>query len=133
LAVIKNVKPFGSKEIVYKTELNKINMDSGRTISDQLALLIGSLGENMSVRRAVVFNVEPNQHLSWYMHGSGNNQSFLSQSFKVEILILKCLLAAKPVNQCHFGNYGALVNMTFKETNLNYNVILYDRKQNEFQ
>lgn len=100
LAIIKEVQPSGSKEIVYKNELNKINMaNTGRTISDQLALLIGTLGENMSVRRAVVFNIQPNQHLSWYMHGS----------------------AAKPMNQCHFGNYGALVNMTFSEPNVNYN------------
>lgn len=101
MSVIKNA-PFssGKKQILYKDELNKLGFinDSTSTIADQMALAIGNLGENMSVRRAVVFNIEPGQHLSWYMHGS----------------------TAQPVNQCHFGKYGALVNMSFKDPNANY-------------
>jgi len=58
--------------VFHKEELNKLNFvsDPSTTIADQMALAIGSLGENMSVRRAVVFNVNPGQYLSWYMHGS---------------------------------------------------------------
>jgi translation elongation factor EF-Ts len=55
-----------------KDELNKLALvnSPGRTIGDQIALSIGSLGENMSLRRAVVFNIKEGEHLSWYMHGS---------------------------------------------------------------
>lgn len=54
-----------------KDELNKIKfLNESKTIGDQVALSIGSLGENMSIRRAVVFNLKENENLGWYMHGS---------------------------------------------------------------
>lgn len=54
-----------------KEELNKLKfLNETKTIGDQVALAIGSLGENMSIRRAVIFNLKENQHLGWYMHGS---------------------------------------------------------------
>ena len=58
-----------------KEELNQLKYvdDSSRTIGDQIALSIGSLGENMSLRRAVVFGVGQSQYLSWYIHGSGKS------------------------------------------------------------
>lgn len=33
-------------------------------------LISQGIGENMSLRRAVIFNVRPTQYISWYMHGS---------------------------------------------------------------
>lgn len=100
LSVIKNAELTGLKQVYYKDELNKLSLvnDPNQTIADQMALAIGSLGENMSVRRAVVMNTDSNQHLSWYMHGS------ITQS----------------IQQCHFGKFGALVNISMTEPNVNY-------------
>lgn len=55
-----------------KSELMKLGYldDTKKTIGDQLALQIGSLGENMALRRAVIFALQPGQYLGWYMHGS---------------------------------------------------------------
>jgi translation elongation factor EF-Ts len=44
--------------------------ESNKTIGDQVALSIGSLGENMALRRAVIFTVQPGQTIGWYMHGT---------------------------------------------------------------
>ena len=74
-----------------------------RTIADQLALAIGAIGENMSLRRAIVYNIQPNQHLSWYMHGSTND----------------------PINNCHFGKYGCMVLMTMYKPIDKYQVLLF--------
>ena len=65
-----------------KQELNKLNFinDSSRTIADEMALAIGSLGENMSVRRAVVLNIGPKETLGWYMHGSSK---YFTNHFKI--------------------------------------------------
>jgi translation elongation factor EF-Ts len=44
--------------------------NSKRTVGDEIALSIGSLGENMILRRAVILNLKENESLAWYMHGS---------------------------------------------------------------
>lgn len=44
--------------------------DKTKTVGDDLALAIGNLGENIILRRAVLYNVPEDQHLGWYMHGS---------------------------------------------------------------
>lgn len=100
LSVIQNVKTSLTKEIFSKDQLSNVSFinDASRTISDEMALAIGSLGENMSVRRAVLFNIGPKETLGWYMHGSNAN----------------------PINQCHFGKYGALISMEMTEENLDY-------------
>jgi translation elongation factor EF-Ts len=33
------------------------------------------IGENMSLRRAVIFNVKPGQYISHYMHGSSKKMN----------------------------------------------------------
>lgn len=85
--------------MIEKEKLNKIKyLDQSKTLEDQIALAIGNLGENMSLRRAVIFNLRENEYLGWYMHG------FSSDS----------------MNNCHFGKYGALVNFSLTEKNENY-------------
>lgn len=56
------------------------------------------MGENLSLRRAVIINLKENEYLGWYVHG------FSSDS----------------MNNCHFGKYGALVNFHLTEKNENY-------------
>jgi translation elongation factor EF-Ts len=55
-----------------KDDLVKLafNNEPNKSIGDQIALAIGNLGENMTLRRAVLVKLEKGQHLAWYMHGS---------------------------------------------------------------
>lgn len=73
-------------------------LNESKTIGDYLALSIGSLGENMSIRRAAVFNLPKDQYLSWYMHGG----------------------VSSALNSCHFGKFGALVSTSQTGQNDNY-------------
>lgn len=49
--------------------------ETSKTIGDHLALSIGTLGENMSLRRAVILTLQPGQSLGWYMHGTSKTLS----------------------------------------------------------
>jgi len=79
------------KTVLFKNDLLNIklaNHDS-RTIGDELAIGIGNLKENLSLRRAILLNAAQNSTIGWYMHGS----------------ITNC------VNGVHFGKYAAMVNL----------------------
>jgi elongation factor Ts len=63
--------------------------DQSKTLADITALCVGTVGENVVLRRGVVFNVKNNQLLSSYCHGQVNSTSS---------------------DLCRMGKYGALVN-----------------------
>ena len=63
--------------------------DRSKTLADVTALCVGTVGENVVLRRGVVFNVKNNQILSSYCHGQVNSSSS---------------------NACRMGKYGALVS-----------------------
>ncbi|CAF1498972.1 unnamed protein product [Adineta steineri] len=62
--------------------------DRSKTLADITALCVGTVGENVVLRRGIVFNTKPNQLLSSYCHGQVNTASS---------------------NLCRMGKYGALV------------------------
>ncbi|RNA41140.1 elongation factor mitochondrial [Brachionus plicatilis] len=98
-SILWNAPVKGNKELIEKEELNKIKfLDQNKTLGDQIALAIGTLGENMSIRRAVVLSLREDEKMGWYMHGS----------------------ITDPMNNCHFGKYGALVNFRLTQKNENY-------------
>lgn len=69
---------FMKKSLLKKDDIYKFTMsNSKRTIGDEIALSIGSLGENMILRRAVILNLKENESLSWYMHGSSKIECLL--------------------------------------------------------
>ncbi len=70
--------------------------DSSKTLADLTALCVGSVGENVVLRRAVVFNIKDKQFLSSYCHGQVNSNSS---------------------DSCRMGKYGALVNYSQTESN----------------
>lgn len=76
-SVFENYKSDKQKEILYKNDLVKVKSieNSSRTVGDDLALAIGSLGENIILRRAVFFNVPENHHIAWYIHGATDSNS----------------------------------------------------------
>lgn len=50
-------------------ELSKLGVADGATLADHVALTIGRLGENMTVKRAVTLRVPAEWHIGSYVHG----------------------------------------------------------------
>lgn len=53
--------------------LKNLRTDEGRTLGDHLALLIGAMGENASIRRALCFKVNNDLRLAGYAHPAPTN------------------------------------------------------------
>ncbi|CAK6955648.1 elongation factor Ts%2C mitochondrial [Scomber scombrus] len=56
-------------------ELNKLSVGEGPSLADQLALTIGRLGENMSLKRAVTVGIPAEWHIGSYVHGGVSGQT----------------------------------------------------------
>ncbi|XP_037107412.1 elongation factor Ts, mitochondrial [Syngnathus acus] len=63
------------KSLLVSEELSKLNVSDGATLADQVALSIGRLGENMSVRRAVTVSVPTEWNIGSYVHGGVAGQT----------------------------------------------------------
>ncbi|KAM3621317.1 uncharacterized protein V6R79_009475 [Siganus canaliculatus] len=63
------------KSVLAGDDLNKLNMPEGASIADQVALTIGRLGENMSVKRAVTVGVPAEWKIGSYVHGAISGQT----------------------------------------------------------
>ncbi|CAG5981811.1 unnamed protein product [Menidia menidia] len=63
------------KSVLAGDELSKLRMAEGASLADQVALTIGRLGENMSVKRAVTVGVPSEWHIGSYVHGAVSGQS----------------------------------------------------------
>nr|XP_020448639.1 elongation factor Ts, mitochondrial [Monopterus albus] len=62
------------KSVLAGDELNKLSLGEGASLADQVALTIGRLGENMSVKRAVTVGVPAEWYIGSYVHGSVSGQ-----------------------------------------------------------
>lgn len=58
------------KSLLVGEELNKLPLTEGVSLADHVAFVIGRLGENMSVKRAVTLGVPADWHIGSYVHGS---------------------------------------------------------------
>uniref|UniRef100_A0A3Q3XIE5 Elongation factor Ts, mitochondrial n=1 Tax=Mola mola TaxID=94237 RepID=A0A3Q3XIE5_MOLML len=63
------------KSVLAADELNKLSMAEGASLADQVALTIGRLGENMSVKRAVTVGIPAEWHIGSYVHGGVSGQA----------------------------------------------------------
>ncbi|KAK7915470.1 hypothetical protein WMY93_011231 [Mugilogobius chulae] len=63
------------KSLLAGEDLNKLTLTEGVTLADHVAFVIGRLGENMSVRRAVTLGVPSDWHIGSYVHGSVPGQT----------------------------------------------------------
>ncbi|XP_010879842.1 elongation factor Ts, mitochondrial [Esox lucius] len=63
------------KSLLAAEDLSKLNLGDGASLADQMALAIGRLGENMSVRRAVTVGVPAGWFIGSYIHGGVAGQS----------------------------------------------------------
>lgn len=53
--------------------LKNLKHDDGKTLSDHLALMIGTVGENASMKRAICYKVPETIHLYGFIHPVPNN------------------------------------------------------------
>ncbi|CAF1403063.1 unnamed protein product [Rotaria sp. Silwood1] len=91
-SLIANQKDKSKEKVFYdKDALSTLPSldDRSKTLADITALCVGSVGENVVLRRGIVFNINNNQLLASYCHGQINNAS---------------------TDSCRMGKYGALVN-----------------------
>ncbi|XP_072539172.1 elongation factor Ts, mitochondrial [Salminus brasiliensis] len=65
------------KSLLSAEDLAKLSMVEGPLLVDQLALTIGRLGENISVKRAVSIGVPSDWHIGSYVHAAVTGQSSL--------------------------------------------------------
>lgn len=63
------------KSVMAADELSKLSVGEGGSLADQVALTIGSLGENMSVKRAVTVGVPAEWRIGSYVHGGVSGQT----------------------------------------------------------
>ncbi|XP_069087020.1 elongation factor Ts, mitochondrial [Pleurodeles waltl] len=88
------------KRFLKADEMTKLKMGTGESaLSDQVALAIGKLGENMALRRAAWIAVPSNLYIGSYVHGA----------MPVENTSLSSM---------EFGKYGALVVCETADPNL---------------
>ncbi|MEQ2239345.1 hypothetical protein ILYODFUR_003481 [Ilyodon furcidens] len=66
------------KSVLVGDELNKLTMAEGSSLADHVALTIGRLGENMSLKRAVTLGVPAEWHIGSYVHGNISSQTKVS-------------------------------------------------------
>ncbi|KAJ3654426.1 hypothetical protein Zmor_013615 [Zophobas morio] len=57
------------------TQLKTLPTQDGKSLADHLALMIGTVGENASLRRALGVKAHKDVHLSGYVHPSGSGSS----------------------------------------------------------
>ncbi|XP_029989884.1 elongation factor Ts, mitochondrial [Sphaeramia orbicularis] len=63
------------KSILATDDLSKLSVGNGASLADHVALTIGRLGENMSVRRAVMVGIPAEWCIGSYVHGSVPGQT----------------------------------------------------------
>lgn len=93
LACINHISGMESKNDLTKISieqegLNKLVLPDGKTLNDHLALLIGTVGENASLKRAICFKTNESIKLSGYAHPAPN---------------------VEDSNSIKFGKYGTIV------------------------
>ncbi|XP_076291866.1 elongation factor Ts, mitochondrial [Lasioglossum baleicum] len=81
-----------SKTVLFTDCINSLPVGDGKNLGDHSALTIGSVGENINIRRALCINVQPDVHLYGCTHPT-------------------------PINPVptSFGRYGALVALKSKQ------------------
>ncbi|KAG7169015.1 Elongation factor Ts-like [Homarus americanus] len=77
-----------TKAALSEEQLIQLETSEGKTLGDHLALAIGSIGENMSLARAVQVRGGPGVHLLSYSHPSTPDENLVTGKFGV-ILALK--------------------------------------------
>lgn len=82
-----------TKSILGAEQLSQLrSVSDGSPLSDQVALAIGKLGENMALKRAVLVAVSPDCHIGSYVHGAlpADDPSLAGASFGKYAALVVC-------------------------------------------
>ncbi|XP_029947714.1 elongation factor Ts, mitochondrial [Salarias fasciatus] len=63
------------KSVLSADDMNKLEIGEGTSLADRVALTIGRLGENMSVKRAVMVGIPADWRIGSYVHGGVDGQA----------------------------------------------------------
>ncbi|KAL3978142.1 protein scribble [Sarotherodon galilaeus] len=63
------------KSVLSSDDLSKLSVGEGTSLADQVALTIGRLGENMSLKRAMTVGIPAEWNIGSYVHGSISTQT----------------------------------------------------------
>ncbi|XP_019214482.1 elongation factor Ts, mitochondrial [Oreochromis niloticus] len=63
------------KSVLSSDDLSKLSVGEGTSLADQVALTIGRLGENMSLKRAVTVGIPAEWKIGSYVHGGISTQT----------------------------------------------------------
>uniref|UniRef100_A0A669BUR9 Elongation factor Ts, mitochondrial n=1 Tax=Oreochromis niloticus TaxID=8128 RepID=A0A669BUR9_ORENI len=63
------------KSVLSSDDLSKLSVGEGTSLADQVALTIGHLGENMSLKRAVTVGIPAEWKIGSYVHGGISTQT----------------------------------------------------------
>ncbi|XP_039884737.1 elongation factor Ts, mitochondrial [Simochromis diagramma] len=63
------------KSVLSSDDLSKLSVGEGTSLADQVALTIGRLGENMSLKRAVTVGIPAEWKIGSYIHGGISTQT----------------------------------------------------------
>ncbi|XP_040014503.1 elongation factor Ts, mitochondrial [Xiphias gladius] len=77
------------KSVLAGEELSKLSVGEGASLADQVALTIGRLGENMSVKRAVTVGVPAEWHIGSYVHGGVSGQTEVAMGRYGALVVFK--------------------------------------------
>ncbi|XP_065811019.1 elongation factor Ts, mitochondrial isoform X2 [Labrus bergylta] len=77
------------KSILAGDEVCKLSVDEGASLADRVALTIGRLGENMSVKRAVTLSVPAEWNVGSYVHGGVSSQTKVAMGRYGALVVFK--------------------------------------------
>ncbi|XP_060898592.1 elongation factor Ts, mitochondrial isoform X1 [Labrus mixtus] len=77
------------KSILAGDEVCKLSVDEGASLADRVALTIGRLGENMSVKRAVTLSVPAEWNVGSYIHGGVSSQTKVAMGRYGALVVFK--------------------------------------------
>ncbi|XP_072307619.1 elongation factor Ts, mitochondrial [Eucyclogobius newberryi] len=77
------------KSLLGGEDLSKLTVAEGVTLADHVAFVIGRLGENMSVRRAVALGVPAHWHLGSYVHAAVPGQAEVAMGRYAALVVFR--------------------------------------------
>lgn len=77
-----------------KESLRQLAADDGRSLADIVAMEVGSIGENMAIRRAVFLRSQPSGLIGIYVHSTGT----LCHSASLQIRYIPNVVSFNAIN-----------------------------------
>ncbi|CAG9863346.1 unnamed protein product [Phyllotreta striolata] len=96
-------------------QLKNLKLDDGKSLADRLALMIGTVGENASLKRAMCIKTAPEIRLAGYAHPSSNDDKTCQLGRLGGILVYKAIEENENTNAISRGICQHIVGMDPKK------------------